>query len=728
MIGELLCRVNATESAPSPPKNGQTNPELRLFTPRERQLLEGKGSHPSAAKELGRLELALQKRSFRVERFVRVACPALGTTLASGRLDRWISILGSVATAMPNTPIFDAFNDLGDFAAAVIKERTDPSALPGLEAMMPDSPLIKLVNWPATTLPSQLTVIAGDIEPDAWWAKLLVFGTDRFYDGDHDLVVNTASMYGGARREPAALASFHKGPGVNHFTYFSNSESAKQLVRALTRDASDQTGFELLEKPSVDIARAAVARSAEPRPVVFVLPGIMGSELSVGRDQVWAKIPDLVFGGLGKLRIDARNVNPTQPIARYYGELVEFLAQTHKVVPFAYDWRLPVEQEADRLAQEVRREFAQASQHKQPVRLLAHSMGGLVARTMIARHGTLWRQISAQPGSRLVMLGTPNGGSHSITELLVGSSATLRKLALVDLLHSQKELLEIISRFPGVLAMLPADAREDYFPLQTWRSYHERAGDAWILPQDRDLAQARRFRQLLDRAPLDPASTVYVAGRADVTLASMSLDPGAGRGAQIQFMATTRGDGRVTWDSGIPTGVPTWYMDVEHGDMPAHVPSFQAFLQLLQNGATSLLSRTAPVSRAGNELFAAPRAVDEVYPNAEELEAAALGAGRRRRKAAKPREATVRIRVVHANLALARHPVAVGHYAGDSIISAEAHLDRALDGELSRRHLLGTLPGPDWHLGTLHKPEIARGTPSFAARCAGDWTRHSRNT
>ena len=360
LVGELLAGpMSSTRSTRREEWRGKSRWAAPLHH-RRVAIIRRRCANQTALRDLGKLELALQKKRFEIDRFVRVACPTLGTTLASGRLDRWLSMIGSVAMRCQTHRCLTRSSDLGDFAAAVIKERTDPSTLPGLEAMMPESALIKLVNWPSTIFSGQLTVIAGDIEPDAWWAKLLVFGTDRFYDGDHDLVVNTASMYGGVRREQPALASFHKGPGVNHFTYFSNSESAKQLVRALTRDSEDQTGFELLEKPTVDIARAAIARSAEPRPVVFVLPGIMGSELTVGRDAVWAKVPDLVFGGLGKLRIDARNVKPTQPIARFYGELIEFLAQSHKVVPFAYDWRLPVEQEADRLAQELRREFEQA--------------------------------------------------------------------------------------------------------------------------------------------------------------------------------------------------------------------------------------------------------------------------------------------------------------------------------------------------------------------------------
>jgi hypothetical protein len=55
---------------------------------------------------------------------------------------------------------------------------------------------------------------------------------------------------------------------------------------------------------------------------------------------------------------------------------------------------------------------------------------------------------------------------------------------------------------------------------------------------------------------------------------------------------------------------------------------------------------------------------------------------------------TLQVRVVHGNLAFARYPVAVGHYSGDSIVSAEKHLDRALDGVLTERLHLGLYPGP----------------------------------
>lgn len=684
LVGEMLCR--------GAPGDGGAAP----FLPEELALADiADERYKETLKSLKALDAELRKKQFRVERFVRVACPALGTTLASGRLDRWLSVIGTLGSAaLPGTPLADAFADVSDFIAAVVQERTDPRTLPGLEAMMPESAFIKLVNWPRAVVSGDLTVIAGDIDPDKWWARLMVWLTDRFYESDHDLVVNTPSMYGGAKRSGEALAGFHKGPDVNHFTYFQNTDSAVQLVHALTRQAGDSTGFEPLAKPVVNIARAIVPRSVEPLPVVVVLPGIMGSELTVGDDHVWVDIPGLISGAFAHLKIDAREVRPTSVMARYYGALIQRLANTYKVVPFPYDWRLPVEQEAQRLAGLVRSEFEQAKLHNQPVRILAHSMGGLVARTMIALNADLWKEICAHPDARVVMLGTPNGGSHSITELLVGQSSTLRKLAFLDIKNNQQKMLEVVARFPGVLAMLPKDSRENYFAAQTWNTYHGQAGAGWVLPADADLKQARELRDMLDNTPVDPGRTVYVAGCADVTLASMYLDEtAADAGARIKFLATTRGDGKVTWDSGIPKDVPTWYMDAEHGDLPAHEESFDAIEELLARGTTTLLPRTPPVSRAAAVSFPRPRAAEELYPDEEGLVAEALGARpRKRRRKAAPR-LPVRVTVAHGNLAYASHPVATGHYAGDTIISAEKYLDRVLDSALSRRQQLGIYPG-----------------------------------
>jgi tetratricopeptide (TPR) repeat protein len=703
LVGELLCRAGVDGkfiggSAKTEPRDLRPfeEDEFRLFemNPAYTTPDEFSDGRRSILESLQELDKVLKDKAFQVERFVRVACPALGSTLVSERLDRWVSVIGSLAAkALPETPLSDALSDMGEFFAAVVHEHTDPRTLPGLEAMMPDSALIRLVNWPRATVPGDLFVIAGDIEPDAWWAKLLVWATDRFYEGDHDLVVNTPSMYGGARREGRALASFHKGPSVNHFTYFRNTDSARRLVGALTRPA-DTPGFEPLVRPTVDIARAVATRAVGPQPVVFVVPGIMGSELAVGKDRVWLDIPDLIFGGFEKLRIDAAGVRATELFSRYYGALVAFLAATHKVVPFPFDWRLRVEEEADRLAEAVRSELEESRKNNQPVRILAHSMGGLVARAMIGRHGNLWRELCAHPGARLMMLGTPNGGSHSITELLVGRSSTLRKLDFIDVRHSSRDLLEIMSRFPGVLAMLPKDSREDYSSPDTWAEYHRRAGAGWVVPNKEDLDNARSFRRLLDDAPVDPKRVIYVAGCADVTIAGMYLDAQEAKEEdRIKFEATARGDGRVTWDSGIPPDVPTWYMDVEHGDLPAHEEAFPALLELLQSGNTTLLPRTAPVSRAAGANFPLPRAADVVYPDEDGMQAAALGAGARRRRRAKRREPAVRVRAVHGSLAFARFPVALGHYKGDTIISAEKAMDRELDGELTRRHQLGLYPG-----------------------------------
>ena len=116
----------------------------------------------------------------------------------------------------------------------------------------------------------------------------------------------------------------------------------------------------------------------------------------------------------------------------------------------------------------------------------------------------------------------------------------------------------------------------------------------------------------------------------------------------------------------------------------ALVPS--GMVQLENEGFTSLGGLAEAVEEDVDSAL-------EVFPSRESLERAALGIRDEeglRPPAAKAVRCTVK--VVHGDLAYAKYPVMVGHYSGNPILSAEAALDRHLDGRLSDRHLLDLYP------------------------------------
>ena len=57
--------------------------------------------------------------------------------------------------------------------------------------------------------------------------------------------------------------------------------------------------------------------------------------------------------------------------------MCKFLGDKNRVETFAYDWRDSIKTQANELARKISKEL---TSHKNPVRVLAHSMGGLVAR------------------------------------------------------------------------------------------------------------------------------------------------------------------------------------------------------------------------------------------------------------------------------------------------------------------------------------------------------------
>ncbi|HUP24371.1 MAG TPA: CHAT domain-containing protein [Thermoanaerobaculia bacterium] len=657
------------------------------------ELLDAAGVRDSDRGSWDRLNELLRERAPRVERFVRVACPAGGTTLASKRLDVYFSILVHLLEGVPG--VGPLLGGLAELAAAVAKERTDPKVLPGLEAQMPKSPFIRALNGSEQRLGTDLTVIAGD--SDGFVKNL----ANLFYWRANDLVVDTRSMYGGAARE-RRLWYRAEGREVHHCNYFARSETVEKLVAGLTRADGDAPGFQTNVPPGAVRAHVEGASPKEgvDRTAVVLIPGVMGSHLTVvrgkKRNRIWVDVSDLMKGGMRKLAIGATDpVEADAVVPSAYDAFARFLrGHDLHVLPFPYDWRLSLLEAARRLADLLEQRLRASSR---PIRIVAHSMGGLVARALIAEHPDLWQQVLAG-GGRLVQVGTPNGGSGVIPAILCGQERMLKRLGALDLTLSRKELVALVGRFPGLLEMSPLQPESaglDLFDPAAWQQLR-----ALSVPTKASLVQARKTRDRLDAVELgahtgNDRRVVYVAGCA----ASTAMVEGSGTKADpYRLGSSALGDGRVLWSSGIPANVPVFHIETKHGGLLDHRRSFDGLLDLIETGTTTRLGSGPPKPRAAPAERGAGELSDdeiEVFPSEELVLAAALGRddeieAERAEPTAEPR---LEVRVVHGDLVYASHPVLVGHYAGDPIVSAEAVLDRHLDGELSYRAQLGTYPG-----------------------------------
>lgn len=334
-------------------------------------------AHARHREELAELLAVLKAKQIKVGRIVRVACPARGTLLASKRLDAYISVL-KWSLECAGIAVLPA---LVDFLGNVAANKSDPDTIPGLAAQMPDGPMVQWLHAAGAPIQGQLRVVAGDAAGDSVssWIKTLL--ADSFYWTDNDFVVQTSSMYGGAARAAEASFVLDRGGKVSHFTYFSNPGTAAAVLRALTQDTPE--GFRSIGPLSAagrdtDGARGGKTAPHPNRPAVFVLPGILGSNLQVDGKRIW--LGWRLINGLDDLAYDPQGdkVLPDGPVGLSYDKLCTFLAATHDVIEFAYDWRRPMQDEAIRLAQQVEEQMNLRQASGKPVRIVAHSMLSLI--------------------------------------------------------------------------------------------------------------------------------------------------------------------------------------------------------------------------------------------------------------------------------------------------------------------------------------------------------------
>ena len=673
--------------------------------------------------------------ALQIERFVRVACPVIGTSLAGEKLDQWFSllVLAAIADEMRRSNsrgmitsglaslASHGLDMLAETAAAIIGSRKRADQLPGLEAQMPGSALVRILNGNPGR--GELFVVAGDAAPreQDWLAELRFCLIDRYFEQDHDLVVDTRAMLDGPDR-PVRKVFFRAGPSVNHFSYFGNEDSAAAVAAALTDAVDTATLFHDYagEWPlPAETARGLFAPRALADPplqgargIVVLVPGLCGSELQVAGREVWASVPALACGGFRKtLRIDNPAVEPGDPLAGSYLALANALRSSGYVVRMhGYDWRKSVVDSIKGLGDTLSTALGDATAGKLPVHAIVHSMGGVLIRAAFAQDRGLWKRWKEQPRpeARVIMLGTPNQGSHAVTLLLTKRDEFFAKLAMLDLHNSERELLEIAQHFPGVLELLPNAADENGEEIRlpaTWQRYCTADGQRWPVPPEAALTQSGElWRTLLAGDPLiDDERLIYVAGTAKETprLAEIAED------GRFRLLKTADGDGRVTWASGIPAkcreGGRLYYMNAVHGDMPAHTPAFPALQELLEKGETgrsALTRKPVPIQARGaveapGEYAPVSPAMLSHYPTRSDLLAAATGATLRAPRTEREEEMRTRVRVIHGDLIFVDAPVLVGHIQGtNNLEQAEYILDRALNGRMQNRLDAGIYAGP----------------------------------
>src|SRR5215204_1076787 len=194
----------------------------------------------------------------------------------------------------------------------------------------------------------------------------------------------------------------------------------------------------------------------EIAPNLIFVPGVMGSLLMSSKmGGIWwidartrKHIDDLKLAPGGQKDADPAvgllscAVDTTyEPFFAAINERGDF---NHEI--FAYDWRKPLELSAGALRDKVNETYANNGSER--VHLVAHSMGGLMVRAALWRHGAeMWPKID-----RVIFLGTPHYGSAAIAGYLKNHLWGFELMALLGLYLSRDTFRSLW----GVLGMLPA--------------------------------------------------------------------------------------------------------------------------------------------------------------------------------------------------------------------------------------------------------------------------------
>lgn len=694
------------------------NGEFKGFDRNEREILKSE-RRTQDLKIINEIDTILKDKKIVINNVVRVACPANGTTLASSRLNFYLNVtfnLIGLASGQLGNPIYTAFKEL---IMAAVENKDDAEILPGLEAMNPQSPFIKILNNPGTTVhvASPLIVVGGSSELSLKWKSLLVLTGKFFFRDKNDLVVDTESMKWGALRKKGNVSVFiEKSGDIDHICYFGSLATSAVIIQALLVDANKLTkAFVKFDRPYfpddenniiTDTTRGALGLDAGSfvgldkvsgkKPIIILLPGIMGSNLSHSDKKLWINYWNFVRGHLDQLAYTDNNdphITADSLVATSYRRLGKYLSKDYDLVTFAFDWRRSLTESAEILNGKIKTLL----ECNQPIKIIGHSMGGVLVRDFIINYPDTWNKLNHSLGFKAVLLGSPLGGSYRIPYVLFGQDEMIRLLGKIDLKSSVKSLLGVFCNMPGILNLLPINrnGKHDFSDRGFWENLRTAFGDeSWPIPERRFLEQFGAYQNLVleKEKEIDYTNIVYIAGQSRVkksTVSSLDIKDG-----KLVFDYTHQGDESVTWESGIPEQLikakQFYYTNVTHGSLSNETKLFAAISDILIFGATSKLQNSLPKLRGIDENVI-PKETEIFDISCKNVVNTLLGLSEDEERWHK--ELPIEVSVTNGNLRFAKFPVLAGHYEVDAILKSEKVIDEQLDGELSRLRQLGLYPG-----------------------------------
>ena len=652
------------------------------------------------------------KKRVSINKIVRVACPAAGTILLSKRLDHYLNAILSLLGLAVGSKLNPIYQYVKLFLLKVVEEKSNPESFPGLWSMVPGS-TFQVINNRNTKLSSHLVSISGDSKIGGGFLhSLSVILTNLYYWRENDFVVNTNSMTKGLINRRTHVFFKIQNKKIDHFSYFKEETHMKIVLSALNNQSIQNVSWTSIRKSFTK--RGIVFKLADmgvlkpklesgKRPIVILVPGIMGSNIYHKEDRKWLDFEEINKGALGS-SLNVSNYKDTSAdsiISDFYEDFHDFLTDNHHdVVVHPFDWRQSLSNSVGKLDEVIERVMS----HNQPVRIVAHSMGGLLVRQWKIEKDQAWKKFRAKVDSRFIMLGTPWKGSHLLMEVFTGDSNRVKQLHLLDFKHNKRQLLESLFKHQGLFDLLPIT--DDTLDQQeTWDKVYDAAGKrnmAKITDQGH-LPYYRKFKS--DVSPhlkidaLDSEYIYYVAGKNKKTINNYEIKRSFFRGKYVDYEHTEEGDGSVTWETGIPEGLNPehlYYVNVEHGNLANDKDIFLGLLEIIEKGKTRQSSFSKSKIKRGSSRGGASQkeftSINEV-PLLDSDPLNNIFGISTYEDEVEEEQTVLEVEVFNGDLKWSKFPVMVGHFKHDGIVSAERALDKYLGNKLSERHLMGFYPG-----------------------------------